>query len=461
MTAYVFAGPSLPHADIRALCDVVCLPPAAQGDVYRAAQNRPRAIGIIDGYFEGMPSPWHKEILWAMSEGIHVFGSASMGALRAAELCDFGMRGVGRIFEAYRDEALLDDDEVAVLHGPAETGYIALSEAMVNIRATLEAAEEHEVIGASTRATLAQLAKGLFYQERSWKMLLDRAAARDIAERERTALQDWLPDNRVDLKGEDARAMLAAMQTSLAENPGPKTVDYVFEWTDMWDAATTFAPAVGPGTADHASALRPERVLEELRLHPERYQRARREALLRMLALKESDRYRLVAGDDSLGRTLTKFRTEMGLFNRTDIDRWLTDNDLRPESFEGLLKEETRLDALWFQLEPALDSFVFAYLRRSGQYAPLAERSARKQRVLNARGFDDLRPGGTGPNPAELLAWYFEGRLARSIPEDIDRFSRESGFAHTSDFYRELSREYLYLSSNVDDNADDVPKSGD
>ena len=59
------------------------------------------AIGIVDGYFEGVLSVWHKEILWAMAEGIHVFGSASMGALRAAELHPFGMHGTGRIFEAF------------------------------------------------------------------------------------------------------------------------------------------------------------------------------------------------------------------------------------------------------------------------------------------------------------------------------------------------------------------------
>jgi hypothetical protein len=62
----------------------------AQGDVYRAALRAPRAIGIIDGYFERMPSVWHKEILWAMSRGIHVFGSASMGALELASACDSG-----------------------------------------------------------------------------------------------------------------------------------------------------------------------------------------------------------------------------------------------------------------------------------------------------------------------------------------------------------------------------------
>ena len=141
MTVVVFVGPTLEPRDLALAGGFVGLPPVSQGDVYRAAKSRPRAIGIIDGYFSGAPSVWHKEILWAISEGVPVFGSASMGALRAAELHSFGMRGVGRIFEAFRDGALEDDDEVAVLHGPAEIGYLAASEPMVNIRETLARAD--------------------------------------------------------------------------------------------------------------------------------------------------------------------------------------------------------------------------------------------------------------------------------------------------------------------------------
>ena len=71
-----------------------------------------------------------------MAQGIHVYGAASIGALRAAELDVFGMRGIGRIYEDFRDGVLEDDDEVAVLHGPEELGYPPVTEAMVNIRAT-------------------------------------------------------------------------------------------------------------------------------------------------------------------------------------------------------------------------------------------------------------------------------------------------------------------------------------
>ena len=95
----MFVGPTLAAADARGVLDAVYLPPARQGDVYRAVlRDHPRAIGLVDGYFQDVPSVWHKEILWAMARDTQVFGSASMGALRAAELAELGMRGVGRIF---------------------------------------------------------------------------------------------------------------------------------------------------------------------------------------------------------------------------------------------------------------------------------------------------------------------------------------------------------------------------
>jgi hypothetical protein len=90
----------------------------------------------VDGVFERQPAVWHKEILFALSEGIHVYGAASMGALRAAELCQFGMVGIGRIFRLFRMGLWTDDDELAVLHATAELGYCPLSDAMANIRFT-------------------------------------------------------------------------------------------------------------------------------------------------------------------------------------------------------------------------------------------------------------------------------------------------------------------------------------
>src|SRR5262245_12561297 len=134
MRVVVFCGPTLGQHERAAYSEFEFRQPVRQGELYAAAQGGAQVIGVIDGYFDGQPAVWHKEILWALSQGITVFGASSMGALRAAELHPFGMRGVGAIFESYRDGSLTDDDEVVLIHGPPETGYVRLSEPMVNLR---------------------------------------------------------------------------------------------------------------------------------------------------------------------------------------------------------------------------------------------------------------------------------------------------------------------------------------
>ena len=85
-----------------------------------------------------------------MSQGIHVYGSASMGALRAAELAHSGWRASARSSRPTATGQLEDDDEVAVAHGPGRERLSGLSEAMVNIRRTLAEAEASAVIGPTT-----------------------------------------------------------------------------------------------------------------------------------------------------------------------------------------------------------------------------------------------------------------------------------------------------------------------
>ena len=189
----------------------------AAGDVYRLWRRRPRAVGIVDGYFDRVPAVWHKEILWIMERGVHVFGAAGLGALRAAELDRFGMHGVGWVYQAFRDETLDRDDEVAV--GPG-------SEAMVNIRRTLAAAEQQGIISAITASALLTAGTDLFYPERTWPALLQAAGATQADATELDALRRWLPDGRVDQQAADAVAMLREMRGFLAADPAPQQVSW-------------------------------------------------------------------------------------------------------------------------------------------------------------------------------------------------------------------------------------------
>jgi hypothetical protein len=238
MNVIVFAGPSLPPRQRPAAEPAIeWRPPVRQGDLYRAALTGPAVIGVIDGYFEIVPTVWHKEILWAMTQGVHVFGAASSGALRAAELDAFGMRGIGRIYEAFRDGILEDDDEVAVLHGPEELGYPPLTEAMVNIRATLDEAARCRILPPHFATQLTEIAKSLFYKERTYDAVWEAAVEAGIPE---TLLQDlvaWLPAGRIDQKRRDAEMMLDAIRAHLATPVAPLCVAYTLAETAAWEAA--------------------------------------------------------------------------------------------------------------------------------------------------------------------------------------------------------------------------------
>jgi hypothetical protein len=238
MSAIIFAGPSLPPK-LRPAADpsLEWRPPVRQGELYQAALARPSIIGIIDGYFEVVPTVWHKEVLWAMAEGIHVYGAASAGALRAAELDSFGMQGIGRVYQDFRDGILEDDDEVAVLHGPEELGYPPITEAMVNIRATLDEAARSGIIAPALAASLTDIAKHLFYKERSYEAIVQAAAASGLPEAGLHEFTAWLPGGRVDQKRRDALAMLDAIRADLAVGVRALRVSYRLADTAAWVAA--------------------------------------------------------------------------------------------------------------------------------------------------------------------------------------------------------------------------------
>jgi hypothetical protein len=447
MSAFVFTGPTLSPEAAHGVWETHYLPPAAHGDVYRVALKRPRAIGIIDGYFEGVPSVWHKEILWTMSQGIHVFGGASMGALRAAELDSFGMRGVGKVYEAFRDGVLEDDDEVTVVHGPSELGYRAATEAMVNIRHTLAAAARAGILAAGTRDALVGIAKGIFYKDRDWhyERLLERAAEEALPRDELDALSAWLPKGRVNQKRDDALELLEVMQRMLAGRPEEMRVDYRFEYTENWDDAVA-RHAAGARADDDGDVLPRDSLLEELRLDGEAYRDAMRGALLRLLSLAECDRRGLEISNGQLRSAGRTFRLEFGMLSRKDIDRWLADNHLDLPDFDRLIADEARMRELQSLSASLVELYVVDHLRATGDYARLAARAREKHEALAAH--DSFQPQPSGLMVLRLLTWYFEQQLNREMPDDIDAYTRDLGFADTAAFHRALQREYLYLAGD-------------
>ena len=226
-----FVGPTLP--DVRNAADksVLVLPPAVQGDVLRAVEDGATAIGLIDGNFENVAPVWHKEILYALSRGVQVFGAASMGALRAAECAPYGMVGIGEIYRQYAEGERVDDADVALTHGPAELGYLPLTLPLVNVDATLRRLSQSHALAPELAASIGATASAMFYKERNWASIVARVAL--PAGTDRTRLVALLAREYVDQKGNDARHLLDVLRHAPAQRAVvPRS--WKFNSTSMW-----------------------------------------------------------------------------------------------------------------------------------------------------------------------------------------------------------------------------------
>jgi hypothetical protein len=430
----VFVGPTLSIEAARRELDAVYLPPAAQGDVYRIALRKPRAIGIVDGYFQQVRSVWHKEILWAMHQGIPVYGGASMGALRAAELADFGMRGVGRIFDDFYADRLEDDDEVAVVHGPPDTGYRALSEAMVNIRATLERAVGDGVIDEPRREALVAIARSMFYPDRSYARLLELAAGKVEG---LDALPAWLRDHRVDQKAADALAMLRRMGDDDLARP---EVDFHFEHTNLFEATMRHSGVAGASL--DGTMLPTDRLIEELRIRGTPFLTVTERALLRESVARAARATGASADERAIARFEHRFRAAHDLLDDEALSAWLAHNDMTRDDFAALIREEVLVRA-W---RAGLDSGgLLRQLRLDNDYGDLRERAEVKERRLRARGLERANAEDVGHSEESLLAWYF-ARLGRPRPADLGEYARTFGFADEATLLRAVAREYAFVS---------------
>jgi hypothetical protein len=424
----VFVGPSISLDAAERIAPFHYCPPAAQGDVYLAVRGGARAIGLVDGFFEGVPAVWHKEILYALSSGVHVFGASSMGALRAAELHAYGMRGVGRIFQWFATDLLDADDEVALVHGPAEVGYIALSLPLVNVRATLDAGVQTGALEASTAQILLRTARSIHFKDRTWKQILDVAGQDTTA---RDASWQWLSANAVDQKRLDACAMIEAMADLAADWPGPFRPDFLFEPTDAWNAGVSaFEPDAAISEFDRL-------VVDEARVGGADFEQLFSAATSAVFATPGRDE---AAAPGLASRRLDTFRKNNGLVDRGAFEAWLARNQLDGRELGKHLVRRASLATIVDRFQKQLDSELIVEIKLRGLYPRLSDRANRKIKALSASP-NNLRP--VQVSRQLLIEWFFENRLSRRVPDDLDDARRNLGLPDIAALQELIEREYL------------------
>ncbi len=439
MGAVVFAGPTIRADRIRELLPGARVePPAAQGDLFRAARRGAPAILLIDGYFERVPAVWHKEVLWAMAQGIPVFGAASMGALRAAELADFGMVGIGSVYESYVTGETTDDDEVAVIHGPRELGFPALSIAMVDIRATLAAAQAANVINSATAERMAAEAKSLYYPERNYAAIHAALAQDTAAATELSAFGDWRAVHGFSQKCRDAEAALLEVARRLDAGISPPEVRFDFAHTQVWNA---FLQSLddSPRTDTDATNEGVEPILNELRLDPALWVEARRAAEARATAIALAEATAGPPTSPELRYGAEAIRRDKGLEEAADLARWMARIDLDETGFLALVRGEVQAERGAERVTGEMAENLVAHLRVSGLYVKLAERASAKAKALCETSVR------FAPHDAEaLMGWFARTALNGAEGISAQLYAAETGFVTLDAFLQVLRDEYTY-----------------
>jgi len=214
MKIIVFTGTSISIEDAQKILNADYRPPVKRCDVKIAKEESARIIGIIDGIFYDRAAVAHKEIISAMKSGITVVGGSSMGALRASELDVYGMIGVGKIYEWYKNGFIESDDEVAVTFDPETLEPLSIP--LVNVRVTLDKAEESGIITKEQNNALIEVTMKIFYPDRNYASILENGVKENIISKEtKETLFDFIKSYGVDLKRDDAILVLEKIKEML------------------------------------------------------------------------------------------------------------------------------------------------------------------------------------------------------------------------------------------------------
>lgn len=432
MKTFVFIGSTIEEREARQWLDAVYLPPATQGDILGLLRHEPKIIGIIDGSYDNTPAVWHKEILLALERGIQVVGASSMGALRAAELHTFGMIGVGEIFESYRDGLIEADDEVAVHHAGGEYGYRALSEALVNIRKTLQMAQAQGIIQPVTHQALIEIERRTPFWQRSYAEMLKLAAHQGLPPEELACLEAFLNDHRINQKKLDAIRALQLIASLQAGEPGHLPGVKVQRTIYLDGLEDRDLPLNRPGDV----RLTPADIANHIRLRREDFSdlqcRAASSAALLVLA-RFLD---LVASPGEVSEEREKLRQKHGSTGE-EIQNWMQQSHLTQDELTHFIEQKILLNKVLALFAAPSNRDLLRQLRLEGNYEAVAQSALDSEIAF----VENLRVQEI--DPVEL-AEFFGLRSGRKIPASLEEFAQQSGFDDRANLIVELQKFYAH-----------------
>lgn len=421
----IYVGPSVSPEQARKIVpDAIIREPAQQSDIISdICELEPSHLLLIDGSFMQNLSVWIKELVYALLypslEG-RVYGAASMGALRAADLSPWGMIGYGRIFSWYDEGITADDSEVSVAYSVLPSGaYRSVTVPLTDIRATLE--DRKELPG--TKEDLWLAAKQIHWTLRdegslskAWKISVD--ALRKLLVRQKKADALGLLKNFRHLRSK------SDIQPLNAKNLNPL-------FFAQFERDRRF-----PKTK-----IRQHEMVAHMALSNPEARSIFRDAETRSALLFLADTIGVGFTIEEYNETKGRFLAEKGLSTRESFDAWLAANHIREADIDRLMMEETRL----WKLRDSLR--VSRMSQRSTQLVidRLILEGKLGEEIEKARFLEndiEIPPLAPDEDVGELLRTHLE-RNEMPASGHFGHFMTEFSFESVADLYYSLARCYL------------------
>jgi hypothetical protein len=434
MKKIVFLGPTLSENGARKILDADYRPPAKEGDIVSVIhKEKPDIIALIDCEVFGINSVWHKEILNALQNGIKVFGAAQVGALRAAEMEDFGMIGTGKVFDKFKNNELEDDEEVLCKYIKRDNGYHRISESMVNIRYKFEKAKENGIIKSESFDKLITVSKSQFYQDRVMETILELAGQNGISEEELDKLKNSLAANSWNIQKEDAVELL----TSIAAFE-EKNIDYknnrrneIVNDNRLFNSLYNRDRIV----AKDGIEMRLYEIANNLVMNNRDIEDMCFNAYNRELAVFLTDLLEIRIQKDEVESEVKRYREKLLLSDDSIFSSWLNENDLLESEFYSLMENLAKIRKLhkWFLMRKGYERntrMILDELRLDDSYSKWKSHTANKNDILKDRK-DELLKIINGEDFEDLLkdhikhsGYQWTGELSETAEEaGLDRCS--------------------------------------
>jgi hypothetical protein len=425
----VYLGPSLPWTKAREILPgATYRPPARQGDIVTDVVNlSPERIILIDGEFRNNLSVWHKEIVYALQyPGVQaVYGAASMGALRAAELDFLGMVGIGKIYEWYRDEVTEDDSEVALSYavrdGPDGPLFYLNSIPLVDIRAGVEHYENqfpNEPVAIQAREFLDTV-RAVFYMERTPQLCEKLWAG---------AFGVSFP--RIEQKAIDASHALAdfaAYPPKPQIKPAPENLSIFFQ--ALYDRDRRISV--------NGTEIPQQHIDAHVILHNPEWERICWDAANQELALLLCNFFSVTISVEDIEHESARFQNKSEIRSPEDFTNFLANNGWSRSEYDRLMIQNARIRKLQHHLTVTKGyrrntQSIIDYLRTHQAFDYWAIQAAAAENKLHAKGVEDWLSINLETPPVRQLLDHFEkeGLELTSTPEE---YLLETGFSNMTE----------------------------